>query len=140
MKTFFVWTDGGAVGNPGPAAVAFIIKDETEKTIYQFFKYIGETTNNQAEYQALIAALEKLRTIGINKEDKIKVFLDSELIVNQLNRKYKVKNQGLKPLFLKAYNLAVSLGDVSFQHIFREENKEADKLVKKAIFKNKSNV
>jgi len=139
MKTFFVYTDGGAVGNPGPGAIAIVVKNNEQKTIFEYNEFIGNTTNNQAEYRALIKGLEIIKDLKKNSQAKIEVLMDSELIVNQLNLKYKVKNHGLQPLFLKAHNLAISLGKITFRHIYREENHEADKLVKKAI-KERNNV
>jgi len=157
-----VYTDGGAINNPGPAGIGVVIKYKTShfaeasrdrfhfakasrdrqisksKTIHQISRYIGEATNNQAEYRAVIEALSWIKS-EIEKRKTtadIHFFLDSELIANQLNLKYKVKNSELQPLFLKVHNLVVSLGNTStvrFQYIPREQNKEADKLVKKAI-------
>lgn len=137
MQSLFVYSDGGSSNNPGPAGIGVIIKlktaDENRKTIHQISKYIGKATNNQAEYAALIEALEAVKKLKSEEVKEIKVFLDSELIVNQLNLQYKIKNSKLQPLFLKAHNLAVSLGRVKFIHIPREQNQEADRLVKKAI-------
>ena len=132
MKTFFVYTDGGASGNPGPAGIGVVIKS---KTILEISEYIGETTNNQAEYKALLRAQEELLTLKENGESEYRFFLDSELLVCQLNLKYKVKHKELQPLFLKAKNNCVLLGNVSFCHIEREQNKEADSLVKAATKK-----
>lgn len=133
-EMLFVYTDGGAMNNPGPAGIGVVICDSKKRVLKKISRYIGETTNNQAEYQAVI---EALRWIDFNLKPKphtpITFFLDSELIVNQLNHKYKIKNQNLQPLFLKVHNLAVALGNVKFEYIPREQNKEADRLVKKAI-------
>ena len=131
MQTLFVYSDGGAINYPGPAGIGIVICDSEGKVLKKISEYIGETTNNQAEYQAVIKALEI--ALSIFKADQVRCFLDSELIVEQLNMRYKVKNHGLQPLFLKAHNLAVEIGDVKFSYIPREQNKEADKLVKTAI-------
>jgi len=144
MIIYDIYTDGGAINNPGPAGIGIIIKkrSDTQKAeaILTISEYIGEATNNQAEYRALIRAMQELlcwknAAEQNQKEVLYRFFLDSELLVNQLNLKYKVKNRELQPLFLSAHNLAVSLGAVRFEHIPREQNQEADKLVKAAIKK-----
>ena len=132
MKKLTICTDGGARGNPGPAGIGIVIK-ENGKTIKEYGKYIGETTNNQAEYKALISALETAKDLGA---EAVQVFMDSELIVKQINGEYKVKNPDLAPLFLKFYNLRVGFKKFSVTHIRREKNKEADRMVNKAIDKN----
>lgn len=132
-KHFIIFTDGGARGNPGPAGIGAVIYDgvETEsKIIAEISEYIGETTNNQAEYQAVVAAITKAKELG---GEELDFYLDSELVVEQLNRRYKVKNEGLAPLFLKVYNASLGFKKVSFTHIRREKNKYADLLVNKAI-------
>lgn len=124
-----LYTDGGARGNPGPAGIgAVLIKDG--KVIEGLKKYIGETTNNQAEYQALILGLEKAQTLGAVE---IECRLDSELLVKQMKREYKVRDAGLAPLFVKVWNLSLGFKKITFHHIPREQNKEADKLVNEAI-------
>lgn len=147
MQKFIIYSDGGARGNPGPAAYGFVIKVKTKnekvKTIAKISEYIRETTNNQAEYRGVTAALEKIIKLlngQIAKEKPIiNIFLDSQLIVEQMNGNYKVKNEGLKPLFWKIRELIMELGgNVSFEYIPREENEEADKLVNEAIDKHLS--
>ncbi|MCX6806951.1 MAG: ribonuclease HI family protein [Candidatus Berkelbacteria bacterium] len=133
MKTIFVYSDGGSFNNPGPSGIGVVICDSNKVVLKKISEYIGEATNNQAEYQAVIRALEEVRNLKRSEEIECKVLLDSELIVNQLNLKYKIKNTELQPLFLKAHNLSVEIGNVSFVHIPREQNKEADRLVKRAI-------
>ncbi|MFH0854828.1 MAG: ribonuclease HI family protein, partial [bacterium] len=105
-------------------------KDENGKIVAEIAEYIGETTNNRAEYKALIAGLEKTKELGA---DEVECFLDSELVVKQMRREYKVKNNDLAPLFLIAYNLSLSFKKIIFYHILRQYNQEADKLVNKAI-------
>ncbi len=123
-------TDGGARGNPGPAGIGVVLEiGETKKL---FKKYIGEGTNNQAEYQALILGLEEAAKL---LADEVDCYLDSELVVKQLKREYKVKNEGLAPLFIKVHNLSQSFKKVKYIHVFRESNVEADKLVNEAIDK-----
>jgi ribonuclease HI len=125
-----IYTDGGARGNPGPAGAGAVIKDEKGETIKNFSRFLGEATNNQAEYQALILGLEKARDLGVKEID---CFLDSELLVNQLNHEFKVKDKDLAPLFIKVWNLSVGFRKVKYHHIFREDNREADRLVNEAI-------
>jgi ribonuclease HI len=125
-----IYTDGGARGNPGPAGVGVVIKNEVEETIISFGEYIGEQTNNFAEYSALIAGLKK--AVELNA-DEVVCHLDSELVTKQMRQEYKVREITLQKLFVQAYNLTQKLKKVSFVHIYREKNQEADKLVNKAI-------
>ncbi len=124
------FTDGGARGNPGPAGIGAVLYDEKKKMVAEFSRYLGETTNNQAEYRALIMAIEKAKEQGA---DELECFLDSELVVKQLNREYKVKNQELAPLFLKIHNLSLGFKKITFHHVPREKNKEADRLANEAM-------
>lgn len=119
-------TDGGARGNPGPAAIGVVLENESGEVVREFGRYIGETTNNQAEYQALLAALEEAHK---RKAEEVRCLLDSELVVKQLNREYKVKDKELAPLFIKIWNISQSFKKISFTHIPRERNKRADALV-----------
>jgi len=121
-------TDGGARGNPGPAGIGAVLEIGQDKKLLK--KYIGEATNNQAEYQALILGLGEAKKAGAGEVD---CYLDSELVVKQLKREYKVKNQGLAPLFIQVWNLIQQFKKVKFIHVFREDNKEADRLVNEAI-------
>lgn len=133
--------DGGSRGNPGPAASAFALEirnPKSETRNYQKSKYIGKATNNQAEYQAVIEALNWLIAIRIshiaNDNIQVNFYLDSQLVVEQLNGRYKLKNEGLKPLFWQVRDLILKLdGKVTFSYIPREQNKTADKLVNVAI-------
>lgn len=128
MNKAIIHSDGGARGNPGPAGIGVVLEFSGEKKFYK--KYIGETTNNQAEYQALLLGLEKAKSLGA---EEVECYLDSELVVKQLKGEYKVKNKELAPLFIKIYNLSQGFKKVSYTHVFREKNKEADKLVNEAI-------
>ena len=125
-----IFCDGGARGNPGPAGIGAVIYDTNKKVLAEISEYIGEATNNQAEYRAVIAAIEKAKEI---KADELLFYLDSELVVRQLNGEYRVKNKELAPLFVKIYNASLDFKKVSYSHIPREMNKEADKLVNKAL-------
>jgi len=131
-KKIIIFSDGGARGNPGPAGIGAVLYDSKKQILAKISKYIGETTNNQAEYQALITALKKAKELGGQELD---VFLDSELVVKQLNREYKVKNKELAPLFLEVYNLSLNFSKITFTHVYRENNKEADRLVNEALDK-----
>lgn len=130
MKKYIIYTDGGARGNPGPAGIGAVIYDEEKNIVAEISEYIGETTNNQAEYKALIYALKKAKEL---KADELDCFLDSELVVKQLKREYKVKNKDLAPLFLEIHNISLSFKKISYTHVRREFNKEADKLANIAM-------
>jgi len=129
------YTDGGARGNPGPAGIGVVIM-EGDRVVDSFGRYIGETTNNQAEYRALVAALERASELGA-KEVECK--LDSELVVKQMLREYKVRDKDLQPLFLVAYNLSIGFKKITFQHVRREFNAAADAEVNVAIDRHLSN-
>lgn len=130
-----IYTDGGARNNPGPAGIGVVIyksdfgKSEFEK-LGEYKEFIGEATNNQAEYRAVILAMERARELG---GTELSFYLDSQLIVEQLNGNYQVKHKDLQPLFIKVYNLSMNFKKVSYQHVTRDKNKEADKLVNQAI-------
>jgi len=126
-----VYTDGGARGNPGPAASGFVIYKGGE-IIAREGKYLGVATNNQAEYNAILLGLEKAQNLKITELD---CFLDSELVVKQLKLEYKVKNKDLAAIFLKAWNLSKKFKRIKFHHIPREKNKEADKVVNEILDK-----
>ena len=130
MNRIIIFSDGGARGNPGPAGIGAVLYNEDKKIIAEISHYLGETTNNQAEYRALIAALKKARELG---GQEIACYLDSELVVKQLNREYKVKNKDLAPLFLEVYNLSLGFQKISFIHIPREQNSVADRLANEAM-------
>lgn len=130
MKKFIIYTDGGARGNPGPAGIGVLIEDSAGNVLLQDKKYMGSMTNNQAEYEAVILALKQAKKLG---GIELEVYLDSELVVEQLNRNYKIKNLDLGKLFIKVWNLRQDFKKVIFFHIRREENTIADKLVNQAI-------
>ena len=128
-----IYTDGGARGNPGPAGAGFVIKNEG-KTIASVGKYLGDKlTNNWAEYEALVLALQEAKKRGLVGKD-IEVRMDSELIVKQINGEYQVKEETLWPQYMKVHNLLVAHFPAhTFVHVRREENKEADRLVNEAL-------
>ena len=128
----------GARGNPGPAgsgaAVEQLLENGQLKLVAEVSEYVGETTNNIAEYKAVIFALEAVKHHALMLPVEVDAVLDSQLIVEQMNGNYKVKNEGLKPLFNRVRELVVELGGaVTFRHVFRAENKHADRLVNEAI-------
>ena len=130
MTKFIINTDGAARGNPGPAGLGVVIKNDAGEIVAEIAKYFGEATNNQAEYAALLEALKKAVEL---KCSDVELRLDSELVVNQLKGIYKVKHEGLKPLFEEAKGLLRKFGTCNIKHVVREKNKEADKLANKAI-------
>jgi len=132
VKTLILRTDGGARGNPGSAAIGVVIEDKTGQEIKTISHYIGEATNNQAEYKAIYAGLKAAKEIGAQE---IICYLDSELVVKQLKLEYKVKDKELASLFIKAWNLAQEFKEIKFIHVPRERNKRADWLVNQALDK-----
>src|SRR3989339_184866 len=120
-----IYTDGGARGNPGPAACGAVIKDDGNQIIAELSKYLGETTNNVAEYNGVILALEKVQSLGVVEID---FYLDSELVVKQLKQEYKVKDKNLQGLFVKIWNLSPKFKKIVYHHIPREKNRAADRL------------
>lgn len=138
MEQIKIFTDGGSRGNPGPAGIGILIKIDNQSSResdnpIKISKYIGEATNNQAEYQAVIEALKWISE-NIKEDVEAEFFLDSQLVVEQLNQRYKLKNEGLKPLFWEIRDLIMKVGGkVTFAHIRREQNKIADKLVNEIL-------
>ncbi len=133
MADFVLNTDGGARGNPGPAGAGAVIQDAAGTTVKEVSRSLGEMTNNQAEYWALIFGLEALVELGA-AGTLVEIRMDSELIVQQLKGAYKVKNEGLRPLYARASELVATLGSgVQFVHVLRRFNKRADELVNQAI-------
>ena len=129
-EKLIIYTDGGARGNPGPAGIGAVLKNEAGEIVAEISEYLGVATNNQAEYKAVVAAIKKAKELGATELD---FFLDSELVVKQLNREYKVKNHDLATLFVQVYNAVLGFKKVTFKHVRRELNKEADRLVNKAL-------
>jgi len=134
MNKLIIFTDGGARGNPGPAGIGAAIYDEHKIIVAEISEYLGVATNNQAEYKALIAAMQKAQALGASELD---CYLDSELVVKQLKREYKVKNKDLAPLFLTIHNLSLNFKKISYTHIPRERNQEADRLANEAMDRGK---
>ena len=131
-----IYTDGGARNNPGPAGIGVVIGDK------EYAEYIGEATNNIAEYKAVIFALKKAKhLLGKSKlkNTEVIVNIDSQLVVNQLNGEYKILEKKLQLLFMEIWNLKFNFSYLRFNYIPREENKKADYLVNQAIDKQSQN-
>lgn len=129
-KHVIIYSDGGSRGNPGPSASGFVIKDANEQLLFEGGKYLGITTNNQAEYQAVKLALEKALEIGAQY---VQFRMDSQLVVNQLTGVYQIKNRDLWPIHAAIKELAAKFKQISFTHVLREYNKEADAMVNKIL-------
>lgn len=130
MKQYRCFCDGGSRGNPGPAGIGAVVYDHDGTVVREVSEYVGETTNNQAEYRAVLACVQALVELGATHAD---FFLDSQLIVRQMNGEYRVKNEGIKPLYAQIVDLLTSFDRVRFQHVPREKNKYADALANKAM-------
>jgi len=130
VKRLIIYTDGASRGNPGPSAIGVVIRDEQRRVIAKISEAIGRTTNNRAEYFALIAGLEEALRLGAERVD---LRMDSELIVRQLTGKYRSKE--LKALYKQTHQLLLKFKSYSIQHIPRERNKEADALTRHALRK-----
>lgn len=125
-----LFTDGAARGNPGPAGLGVVIEDSEGLRLAGLCRYIGTATNNQAEYLGLIEGLEAVRKWS---PSHIEVYMDSELVVRQVNGVYRVKDAALKPLHARATRLLAELGSTSIAHVEREKNRGADALANRAI-------
>jgi len=133
MSKVIIYTDGGARGNPGPAGAGIVIL-QNGKVLAEVKKYLGPVqTNNWAEYEAVVIALEKAKALKLTRD--IEFRLDSKLVVEQLLGNWKIKEPTLKPQVAKVKALLQDFGEVHFVHIPREENEEADRLVNEAIDK-----
>lgn len=136
MQCITVFTDGGARGNPGPAAIGVHVVDESGAVVFEHKATIGNGTNNYAEYAAVAAALDllKQRYGKQTKQMQFELKLDSELVKKQLNAEYQIKEPGLVPLFIEIHNLRVAhFPHLTFTHVPRAKNKEADRLVNEAL-------
>lgn len=135
-QKIIVYTDGGSRGNPGPAALGVAFVDEQGRVFKEYGEALGVRTNNEAEYEAIIFALKKAKQL-FGKEKvkhmKLEVRMDSQLACRQLSHIYKIENEKIIPLFLQAWNLMVDFGEVSFVHVPREKNKDADRMVNQTL-------
>jgi len=131
-----IYTDGGSRGNPGPAGIGIVIILPNGAT-KEFAEYIGDSrTNNEAEYEALIYALDQAKKVVGKKQAKqmaVECFLDSELVVKQLNHEYKLRDERIQKYFITIWNLMLDYKSVKFTHVRREQNKKADKLVNQVL-------
>ena len=135
-EKLIVYTDGGSRGNPGPAAIGVVIRDATGNLIKEYGEKLGTKTNNEAEYEAVIFALKKIKQLfGKEKTAKMEINfkMDSEFVMKQLNGEYKIEEERMQPLFIAVWNLKLEFGKVTFSHVPREKNKEADRLVNAAL-------
>jgi len=123
-------TDGGARGNPGPAAFAYVLEAEDGTVLASHGEAIGEATNNVAEYRGLIAGLARAVELGV---DELEAVSDSELMIKQMRGEYRVKNAALRELSLEAFRLARRLGRVTYTAVRRQHNELADRLVNEAL-------
>jgi len=130
VNRVIIHADGASLGNPGPAAIGATIKDEQGRLVASISQRIGTATNNQAEYRALIAALEKATKLGTSQAN---IYLDSELVVRQINGKYRVKRATLKPLYQRVKQLQSRLAGFTITHIPRQQNTEAHNLAALAL-------
>ena len=119
----FLFTDGGSRGNPGPAASGCVLTNEEGEVVSAFGEFLGKQTNNFAEYTAVILGLKKAKELGATE---VVCKTDSKLVVEQLNRNWKVKHPDMQKLFIEAYNLMQTFKKVEVKHVYREDNKEAD--------------
>jgi len=142
MKKIIIYTDGGSRGNPGPAAIGMVFCNERGEIFKKYSQYLGDVlTNNEAEYQAVIFALNKFKSLfgkKLAQNSELEIRSDSELLTNQLNGKYKILEPKIQSFFLTIWNLKLDFKKIKFRHISREKNKEADRLVNEALDNSKS--
>ena len=130
MESVAVWADGASRGNPGPAAIGAVIKDEQGKLVTRISQRIGITTNNQAEYRAIIAALQEAIRLGAKQ---VRISLDSQLVVRQISAQYRVRKAELKPLHQQVTQLLSRLEAFTITHIPHQQNTEAHHLANMAF-------
>lgn len=137
MKKIIIYTDGGSRGNPGKAALGVVFCNEKEQVIKKYGEYLGDNlTNNEAEYSAVIFALKKFKLLfgkAVAEVSEVEVRSDSELLVNQMNGKYKLLDEKIQKFFIEIWNLKMDFGGVKFKAITRDKNKEADRMVNEAL-------
>ena len=138
LEKLIIYTDGGSRGNPGPAALGVVFADAAGRTSKRYGKTIGVKTNNEAEYEAVLFALQKARALFGKEKIRamdVEVRMDSELVCRQLSAKYKIEEERLWPFFMKIWNTRLDFGTLTFTFIPRERNTEADRLVNEALDK-----
>ena len=132
MNKYIIHTDGGSRGNPGPAALGVVIEKVGGDLKKEYGEFLGRATNNEAEYQAVIFSLKKLKQLAGKEEARkavVEVHTDSELLTRQLNGQYKIMDEKMQKFFLQIWNLKLDFKEVIFKHVPREENKGADRMV-----------
>jgi len=129
-RRVLVWSDGAARGNPGPAGAGAVITDPEGRVLERYGRFLGKQTNNYAEYQGLLLGLQKAMELGARE---VGVRADSQLLIRQLEGKYRVRNAGLKPLHEQALKLLRSFEKFDLRHVPREENFNADEMSNRAI-------
>jgi len=139
MKKIMIFTDGGSRSNPGPAAIGVVFANEKGQTCKKYSHYLGDDiTNNEAEYQAVVFALQKFKALfgkQLAKSSEVELKSDSELLVKQLNGEYKLLDSKIQELFIVIWNLKIDFKKIKFTLIPREKNTEADALVNEALDK-----
>lgn len=132
---FTLYADGGSRGNPGPAGSGAVVRNETGEVVTTVSEFLGVATNNVAEYTAVLRALEQLTMLsGIEpKNTDVLVRMDSMLVVKQMSGEWKIKHDGLKPLAARVRELVGMFRSVTFEHVYREHNKDADRLANEAM-------
>jgi len=136
MRKIIIYTDGGSRGNPGPSAIGAVFCNEKGQKIREYSEFLGDSTNNEAEYQAVICALKKFKAVfgkKLAQNSEIEIKSDSELMVRQLNGEYKILEPDIQQLFLQVWNLKLDFKKVKFSLISRQKNKEADRLVNETL-------
>jgi ribonuclease HI len=129
-RLLIVYTDGAARGNPGPAGAGVHIEDESGESVEQITRYLGETTNNVAEYRALLLGLEHAKSLGARA---VEIRADSQLMIRQMTGEYRVRNPDLQELNRQARTLERRFEHVAYVHVSRDKNREADRLANRAI-------
>jgi ribonuclease HI len=132
MNNYTIYTDGGSRGNPGPAGAGGVIYNSENKIVHELSEYLGINTNNYAEYKGIILTLKKAIELNINTSE-INVFMDSKLVVNQINGQWKVKHPNIIPLHKELSELLKSFEKITFKHIYRNLNTKADSLANMAM-------
>jgi len=132
---FTIYADGGSRGNPGPAGAGAVVRDDAGETVAEVSEFLGRATNNVAEYTAVLRALEALADIldGEAKDADVHVRMDSMLVVKQMSGEWKLKHPGLRPLAARVAELMRLFRSVSFEHVYRDANKDADRLANDAM-------
>jgi len=136
MRKIIIYTDGGSRGNPGPSAAGAVFCNEKGVIFKKYSEYLGERTNNEAEYQAVILALKKFKQVfgkKLAKNTEIEIRADSELLIRQLTGLYKILEPQIQSLFMAIWNLKLDFKKIKFKLVSRQKNQEADQLVNEAL-------